>query len=66
MFRYLNIVTMVHYNAMSLDIVHRPVYISEHSASETGLYLLFQVKPTHLGPIDRADPYVRAPVTAPR
>jgi hypothetical protein len=50
-----------------LDIIHRPVfmykhcpvYISKHSVSETGFCLRLQVKPTQLGPIDRAGPYLR-------
>jgi hypothetical protein len=44
---------------MFLDIIHRPVYISEHNVSETGLCLLLQVKPTQLAPIDRASGYLR-------
>jgi hypothetical protein len=47
-----------------LDIIHRlvfclkrrPVYISKHDVSETGFYLRPQVKPTQLGPTDRASP----------
>jgi hypothetical protein len=47
---------------MFLDIIHlpvfiqkrRPVYISKHNVSENGFYLRLQVKPTQLGPIDRA------------
>jgi hypothetical protein len=37
----------------------RPVYISKHNVSETGFYLHPQVKPTQLGSIDRASPYLR-------
>jgi hypothetical protein len=43
---------------MFLDIIHRPVYISEHNISETGFCLPPQVKPTQLGPIDRASSYL--------
>jgi hypothetical protein len=32
----------------------RPIYISEHSSLETGFCLCLQVKPTQLGPINRA------------
>jgi hypothetical protein len=39
---------------MFLDIIHRTVYISKHKVSETEFYLRLQVKPTPLGPIDRA------------
>jgi hypothetical protein len=49
---------------MALYIIHRlvfclkcrPAYISEYNVSETGFYLRLQVKPTLLGPIDRASP----------
>jgi hypothetical protein len=52
---------------MFLDIVHhpvfylkhRPVYISKHNVSETGFCLRLQVKPTQLGQIDRASPYLQ-------
>jgi hypothetical protein len=44
---------------MFLDIFHRPVYFSKHNVSETGFCLRLQVKPTELGPIDRASPYLR-------
>jgi hypothetical protein len=40
--------------------IYRPVYIWEHNVSGTGLYLRLQVKPTQLGPIDRASPFLRA------
>jgi hypothetical protein len=46
---------------MFLDIIHHLVFclkcrpvISKHNVSETGFYLCPQVKPTLLGPIDRA------------
>jgi hypothetical protein len=45
---------------------HRLVYFSKHNVSETGFCLRLQVKPTQLGPIDRANPYLRTPVPAPR
>jgi hypothetical protein len=56
---------------MFLDIIHclvfylkcRPVYISKHNVSETGFYLRPQVKPTQLGPLDRANPYLRTLVS---
>jgi hypothetical protein len=38
---------------------HRPVYFSKHNVSDTGFCLRLQVKPTQLGPIDRASPYLR-------
>jgi hypothetical protein len=37
----------------------RPVYFLEHYVSETGFCLRIQVRATHLGPIDRASPYLR-------
>jgi hypothetical protein len=56
---------------MFLDIIHhlvfclkcRPVYISKHNVSETGFYQRPQVKPTLLGPKDRANPHLRTPVS---
>jgi hypothetical protein len=47
---------------MFLVIIHRPVYISRHDVSETGFYLCLQVKPTQLGTISGASPYLRTPV----
>jgi hypothetical protein len=44
---------------MFLDIIHRPVYSAKHDVSETGFCLRLQVKPTQLGPIDGAIPYLR-------
>jgi hypothetical protein len=44
---------------MSLDIIHRPIYITKHNVSETGFCLRLQVKSTQLGPIDRVSPYLR-------
>jgi hypothetical protein len=37
---------------------NRPVYFSKQNVSDTGFYLRLQVKPTQLGPIDRASPYL--------
>jgi hypothetical protein len=60
---------------MFLDIIHRPVfiyvkhhpaYISKHSVLDTGLSLHLQVKPTQLGPVDRAILYLQTPIPAPR
>jgi hypothetical protein len=39
--------------------------VSKH-VSETGFCFRIQVKPTQLGPIDRASPYLRTPVSPPR
>jgi hypothetical protein len=36
---------------------HSPVYFLKHNVSETGFCLRVQVKPTQLGPIDRASVY---------
>jgi hypothetical protein len=52
---------------MFLDIIHPPVYIykhrsvyiTKHNVSETGFCLRLHVKPTQLGPLDRASPYLR-------
>jgi hypothetical protein len=38
----------------------------QNNVSETGFYLRLQIKPTHLGPIDRSSPHLRTPVPAPR
>jgi hypothetical protein len=46
---------------MFLDIIHRHVFIWEHNFSETGFPLCLQVKPTQLGPIDRATSYLWTP-----
>jgi hypothetical protein len=43
---------------MFLDIIHHPVYLSKHNVSETGFCLHLQVKPTLLGPINSASPYI--------
>jgi hypothetical protein len=34
-----------------------------HNVSETGFCVPLQVEPTHLGPIDRASPYLRTPAS---
>jgi hypothetical protein len=44
-------------NIMFLENIHRPVYTSKHNVSETVFCLCLHVKPTQLGPIDRASPY---------
>jgi hypothetical protein len=36
----------------------------KHNVSDTGFSLRLQVKPTEMGPIDRASPYLRPPVPA--
>jgi hypothetical protein len=49
-------------NITFLDIIDRlclkcrPVCVSKHNVSETGFYLLLQVEPIQLGPIDRGIP----------
>jgi hypothetical protein len=40
-----------------------PVYFSKHDVSEIGFCLRLQVKPTQLGSIDRASPYLRRQLT---
>jgi hypothetical protein len=45
-------------DTMFLDIIHRPVYISKHNVSETGLWLRLQGKRSQLGPIDRVILYL--------
>jgi hypothetical protein len=35
---------------------NRSLYFSKHDVSETGFCLRLQVKPTQLGPIERASP----------
>jgi hypothetical protein len=39
---------------------------SKHNVSETGFCLRLQVEPTRLGPVNRASPYLRTPMPAPR
>jgi hypothetical protein len=53
---YTNIVTT---SITFLDIIHRLVHLKKHNVSDTGFCLRPQVKPTQLGPIDRASPYLR-------
>jgi hypothetical protein len=55
-----------HYLSSCLYLKHRLVYFSKHNVSETGFRLRFQVKPTQLGPIDRASPHLRTPVSLSR
>jgi hypothetical protein len=41
-----------------MDIIHLPVFIYlKHSISETG----FCLERTHMGPVDRASPYLQTP-----
>jgi hypothetical protein len=49
-------------NIVFLDIIHRPVFITKHNVSETGLCLRLQVKPTQLGAIDRGTSYINRTV----
>jgi hypothetical protein len=51
---------------MFLDIIHHPVFIWKHlpvyfskHVSQTWFCLRLQVKPTQLGPIDKASPYLQ-------
>jgi hypothetical protein len=48
-------------NIIFLDIIHRPFYLLKHNISETGFCLHVEVKPTQLGPVNRASPYLRTP-----
>jgi hypothetical protein len=50
---------------LSLSKKRHPVYFSKHNVSETGFCIRLQVKP-QLGLIDRANPYLRTPLPAPR
>jgi hypothetical protein len=45
-----------YYPSSCFYLKHRPVYTLKHNVSETGFCVLLQVKPTQLGPIDRAIP----------
>jgi hypothetical protein len=47
-----------HYPSSCIYLKTAPVYITKHSVSETWFSLRLQVKPTQLGPIDRASPYL--------
>jgi hypothetical protein len=49
-----------HYPSSCLYLTRRRVSLSKHNVSETGFCLRIQVKPTQLGPIDRASPYLRS------
>jgi hypothetical protein len=49
-----------------MDIIYRPIYLKKHNVSETGFCFRLQENLTHLGPIDRASPYLQTPVTASR
>jgi hypothetical protein len=44
---------------LTILLKHTPLYISKYNVSATGLWLRRQVKPTQLGPIDKASPYLR-------
>jgi hypothetical protein len=46
-------------SSFRLYLKHRSVYFSKHAVSENGFCLRLQVKPTQMGPIDRASPYLR-------
>jgi hypothetical protein len=35
--------------------------LTKNNVSEIGFYIRLQVKPTQLGPIDRASPYLQSP-----
>jgi hypothetical protein len=48
-----------HYPSSCFYLKHRPVYISKHNVSEAGFCLGLQIKPTQVGPIDRASPCLR-------
>jgi hypothetical protein len=48
-----------HYPSSCLYLKKPSCLFSKHNISETGFYLRLQVKPTQLGPIDRANPYLR-------
>jgi hypothetical protein len=51
-------VTGGHYPSPCFYLKHRPLCIRKHSVSETGLCLRLQVKPTQLGSIDTASPFL--------
>jgi hypothetical protein len=61
--RYIQILVQI---LCFLDIIRRPFYFSKRNVSETRFCLSFQLKPTQLGPIDRAGHYLRTPVAATR
>jgi hypothetical protein len=43
-----------HYPSSCFYLKRRPVSLSKHNVSETGFCLRLQVRPTQLGPVDRA------------
>jgi hypothetical protein len=45
-----------HYSSSCLYLKRPPVCLLKHNVSDTGFCLRLQVKPTQLGPIDRASP----------
>jgi hypothetical protein len=49
-----------HYPSTCFYLKYLPVYISTHDVSKTGFCLRLQLEPSHLGPIDRASPYLRS------
>jgi hypothetical protein len=62
-FRRLDSVSVFRLNllswAQSIELVPISGPFSKHNVSETGFCLRLQAKPTHLGPIDRAGPYLQ-------
>jgi hypothetical protein len=48
-----------HYPSSSLDLTTPSSVFLKHNISETGFCFRLEVKPTQLGPIDRASPYLR-------
>jgi hypothetical protein len=54
-----NYYVLGHYPSSHLCLKCRPLHISKHNVSETGIYLRHQVEHTHLGPIDRASLQLR-------
>jgi hypothetical protein len=61
MVHWYNYYVFGHYPSSCLYLKNRPVYFSKHIVSETGFCLRLQVKPSQLGPIDTARPYLRTP-----
>jgi hypothetical protein len=53
------------FRALSI-VLSLSVYFSKQNVSETRFCLRIQVKPTQLGPVDRANSYLRTPVSVPR
>jgi hypothetical protein len=52
MVNYYKYYVLGHSPSSRLCLKCRPVYVSKHNVSETGLYLHLQVKRTQLGPIE--------------